>query len=267
MTHGQNPSFNWWQSWGSEKINILTLRFQVTWGLSLQANLYHWNRTGVFKTGSLCYCYFSCLIISFVPVFFCSLKITVTETCSRRSRVVGLRSQNGLGCQWLPSVKKAAPGSLSPGNPYPFWSQRDLEPLGLWGREGWHELEKLGCSEDGIGVEWGRGKGRIERKGWLGMSQRRPQAQSSNTCAKAPEIQPRFNFCPDCGFDLPRECVPNGLVWNYPVRTNELVCLLGPLHRPCPLPFWERGNLHHTLALPPKEGDLKQSVLVSSFCW
>ena len=53
------------------------------------------------------------------------------------------------------------------------------------------------------------------------MLQRKTQAPNGNTCAKAPEIQPRFNFCPNCDFDLPQECIPNGLVWNYPVRTNE----------------------------------------------
>ena len=231
MSGGQNPSFNWWESGGSEKVNILTLRFQVIWGLSLQANLYHWNRTGVFTAGSLCCCYFSCLTISFVPAFYCSLKIIVTEICSRRL-VVGLRSQNGLDCQWLHFCQKAMPGSLSPGNPCLFWLQRDLEPLGLWGREGWHGLEKLGCSEDGIGVDWRRGKGRIERKGWLRVLQRKPQIQNGNTCAKAPEIQPRFNLCPNCNFDLPQECIPNGLVWNFLVRTNEVICLLGPLHAP-----------------------------------
>ena len=59
--------------------------------------------------------------ISFVPAFpLLSLRSVITETCSRASIMAGLRSQNGLDQNGLSYVKKAMPGSLALGTPYPI---------------------------------------------------------------------------------------------------------------------------------------------------
>ena len=54
-------------------------------------------------------------------------KSLITETCSRASVVVRIRSQNGLVKNGISYVKKATPGSLSPvlypSGPQPFWHQ------------------------------------------------------------------------------------------------------------------------------------------------
>ena len=69
----QSTVFTWLKfSWGSEKTDIITLRFQVSGGWVLQADLYHWNRTGESsqQIHYFCYCYFFCLI---AVVCFCIL--------------------------------------------------------------------------------------------------------------------------------------------------------------------------------------------------
>ena len=53
----------------------------------------------------------SCLFLHFSV----ALRLLIIETCSRMSIVAKLRSQNGSDQKWFLYVKKAMPGSLSPG--------------------------------------------------------------------------------------------------------------------------------------------------------
>ena len=80
-------------------------------GWALQANLYHWNRTGSFYHWSLLSFFFfswSLLLLLLLPdnspLFlhsFVPLRSLNTQTCSRASTVARLRLQNGLGPKWL----------------------------------------------------------------------------------------------------------------------------------------------------------------------
>ena len=45
-THIQSLNFSLLKSWGSEEIPSSFLQFHLFGGWALQANLYHWNRTG-----------------------------------------------------------------------------------------------------------------------------------------------------------------------------------------------------------------------------
>ena len=64
---------------------------------------------------------FDCLFS--IPAFICSLKIIIIETCSRASILIRVRLQNVLGQNEFSHVKKAIPGSLSPGTSYPICLQ------------------------------------------------------------------------------------------------------------------------------------------------
>ena len=71
----------------------------------------------------LCYCYFSCLIVS---AFFVLLRSLITKTCSRASIVARLRSQNGLGQKWLLCQESHVWFSFS-GDLYRFCLHKDTE--------------------------------------------------------------------------------------------------------------------------------------------
>ena len=76
------------------------------------------TQLGVFKTNLL-----SLLFLLLLPgnsSLFCSPKIIVTETCSRASTVVRLRSQNGLSPKMASHMSERFTGFFSSEDPLPY---------------------------------------------------------------------------------------------------------------------------------------------------
>ena len=112
LSRQQGPSFSWLKS--SESVGSdwslgshLGSHWSGDW--AFQANLYQWNRTGIFTTNIVSLLWLLLLpdntrlfLHSFVP-----LRLFTTKICSRSSIVAKLRSQSGLGQWWLLLYQKS----------------------------------------------------------------------------------------------------------------------------------------------------------------
>ena len=109
----QSQSFCWLKAGGSQKVNI---KPQVMVEQNSSRKCFRLifiieTELAVFMTDlSLL------LLLLLSDNIFCSIKIIITDTCSRASIVARLRSQNPLSLKWLPLYQKAISGSFLRGS-------------------------------------------------------------------------------------------------------------------------------------------------------